>query len=150
MASAEDAIEFIRVPHGSKLYRASLRLREEVLRAPLGLVLTDDELADDASRQHFSAVADGDVVGCVALKPLGSHALQLRQMAVSEGRRGMRIGARLLEIAEAWARGQGYRRIVLNARIGAEGFYAKFGYAPEGEPFEENTLPHIRMTKRLG
>jgi predicted GNAT family N-acyltransferase len=70
-------------------------------------------------------------------------------MAVAEDRRRERIGARLLAHAEEWARGEGYRLIVLNARLGAEGFYARFGYLAQGEPFEENTVPHVRMTKRL-
>ena len=39
--------------------------------------------------------------------------------------------------------------VILNARIGAEGFYARHGYVAQGEPFEENTVPHIRMTKRI-
>jgi ElaA protein len=39
--------------------------------------------------------------------------------------------------------------MVLNARLGAEGFYARYGYQAEGEPFDENTVPHIRMTKAL-
>jgi predicted GNAT family N-acyltransferase len=39
--------------------------------------------------------------------------------------------------------------MVLNARMGAEGFYARFGYQAHGEPFDENTIPHIGMTKRL-
>ena len=34
--------------------------------------------------------------------------------------------------------------IILNARIGAEAFYKKHGHATEGEPFDENTIPHIR------
>jgi predicted GNAT family N-acyltransferase len=38
---------------------------------------------------------------------------------------------------------------VLHARTGAEGFYLRLGYAKEGEPFEENTIPHIRMVKWL-
>ena len=38
--------------------------------------------------------------------------------------------------------------IILNARIGVEGFYRRHGYRAEGEPFDENTIPHIRMTKR--
>jgi predicted GNAT family N-acyltransferase len=145
----EDRVGLVKVAYGSELYDGCVALREEVLRAPLGLALSADELADDAVREHFCAVADGNVVGSVSLKPLGLQGLQLRQMAVSEARRGMRIGARLLEIAEVWARDQGFFLIVLNARMGAEGFYAKFGYRSEGEPFEENTIPHIRMTKRL-
>jgi predicted GNAT family N-acyltransferase len=32
----------------------------------------------------------------------------------------------------------------------AEGFYARFNYLAQGEPFDENTIPHIRMSKRLG
>ena len=46
-------------------------------------------------------------------------------------------------------KGEGFKRIVLNARLGAEGFYARFGYQAEGEPFDENTIPHIRMSKDL-
>jgi hypothetical protein len=28
--------------------------------------------------------------------------------------------------------------MVLNARLGAEGFYAAYGYLAEGKPFDEN------------
>ena len=80
---------------------------------------------------------------------LDGKTLQLRQMAVAEDRRRERIGARLLAQAEEWARSEGYRHIVLHARLGAEGFYAKYGYLAEGEPFDENTIPHVRMSKRL-
>jgi predicted GNAT family N-acyltransferase len=89
------------------------------------------------------------VIGSVSLKPLDRESLQLRQMAVAEDRRREKIGARLLASAEDWARGENYRLIVLNARLGAEGFYARFGYVTQGEPFDENTIPHIRMTKLL-
>ena len=136
----EDGILVVAAPYGSDLYRQALVLREAILRQPLGLTLDEEERSDDALRQHFCAVAGGKVVGSVSLRPLGPHTLQLRQMAVGETRRGMRIGARLLEIAEVWARDQGFFLIVLNARMGAEGFYAKFGYRSEGEPFEENTI----------
>ena len=145
----EDGILVAEAPCGSHLYRLSLALREAILRQPLGLTLDEEERADDALRQHFCAVAHGAVVGSVSLKPLDSETLQLRQMAVAEDRRRERIGARLLARAEEWARGEGYHLIVLNARLGAEGFYARFGYLAQGEPFDENTVPHIRTAKRL-
>ena len=126
-----------------------MALREAVLRAPLGLSLTEEEQADDALRQHFCAASHGAVVGSVSLKPLDRDTLQLRQMAVAEDRRRERIGALLLARAEHWARGEGYRLMVLNARLGAEGFYARFGYLAQGDPFDENNVPHIRMTKFL-
>ena len=145
----EDGICVVEAPYGSDLYRRALALREAILRTPLGLALTEEELADDARRQHFCATSHGAVVGTVSLKPLGRDTVQLRQMAVAEERRRERIGAELLARAEDWARAAGFRLMVLNARLGAEGFYARFGYLAEGEPFDENTIPHIRMTKPL-
>ena len=70
-------------------------------------------------------------------------------MAVAEAWRDAKIGARLVARAEAWALETGVEAIVLHARIGAEGFYGKLGYAPEGEIFEESTVPHIEMRKPL-
>jgi len=145
----QDGIRVVDAPYGSDLYRRALALREAILRSPLGLRLTAEELADDALRQHFCAMSHGAVVGSVSLKPLDRETVQLRQMAVAEERRRARIGAALLASAEDWARETGYRLMVLNARLGAEGFYARFGYLAEGEPFDENTIPHIRMTKPL-
>jgi len=145
----EDGMQVVAAPYGSALYRRALTLREAVLREPLGLTLTGDELADDALRQHFCAISHGAVVGSVSLKPLDRDTLQLRQMAVTEDRRRERIGARLLACAEHWARAEGYTLMILNARLGAEGFYARFGYRAQGDPFDENSVPHIRMTKLL-
>jgi predicted GNAT family N-acyltransferase len=145
----ENGISIVEAPLGSDVYRQSLFLRETVLRTPLGLHLSEEELEDDALRRHFCALSRGAVVASVSLKPLDSETLQLRQMAVAEDRRRERIGAELLERAEAFAKSEGFKRIVLNARRGAEGFYARFGYIASGEPFDENTIPHIRMTKDL-
>ena len=147
---SETDIAVIEAVFGSDLYRQSLRLREAILRAPLGLTLTQEELADDVTRQHFCAIFQGIAVGTVSLKPLDEATLQLKQMAVAEDRRRVWIGARLLTHAEGWGRGAGFRLMVLHARIGADGFYARFGYLAEGQPFEENTLPHVKMSKPLG
>lgn len=148
-AGGEGWVVVVEAPLGSELYRKSLALRKAVLRQPLGLHVSELELEDDARRQHFCAASHGAVVGSVSLKPLDAETVQLKQMAVAEDRRRERIGAQLLDHAERFAQGEGFRMIVLNARLGAEGFYARYGYAAEGEPFDENTIPHIRMTKRV-
>ena len=102
------------------------------------------------SRASIFAPFQGIAVGTVSLKPLDEATLQLKQMAVAEDRRRKWIGARLLTHAEGWGSGAGFRLMVLHARIGADGFYARFGYLAEGETFEENTLPHVKMSKPLG
>lgn len=86
MPRSEDSIALMPAPYGSELYRASLKLRDEVLRQPLGLTLTAEELADDAFRTHFCAVADGAVVGSVSLRPVDQQTLQFKQMAVAQPR----------------------------------------------------------------
>ncbi len=148
MADEAD-IAVIEAPLGSDLYRQALRLREAVLRQPLGLTVTEEELADDTMRQHFCAISYGLVIGTVSLRPLDEATLQLKQMAVAEDRRREGVGERLLDHAEGWARSAGFLLMVLNARMGAEGFYARFGYQASGEPFDENTIPHITMSKAL-
>ena len=122
-------------------------LREAILRRPIGLVVTAEELADD-ERAAFLRDVPRPVVGSVSLKPLGETASTQAdggggRAAAGEGRAGS------CSHAEGWARGRGFRLMVLNARLGAEGFYARYGYLAQGEPFDENTVPHIRMTKRL-
>jgi hypothetical protein len=48
-ASDENGITIVEAPFGSDVYRQSLVLREAVLRTPLGLHLTAEELADAPS-----------------------------------------------------------------------------------------------------
>ena len=52
-----DEIALAEAPYGSELYAECLRLREAILRKPLGLTLSPKELADDVSRRHFCAVS---------------------------------------------------------------------------------------------
>ena len=92
----DDAIHLSEAPYGSALYAQALRLREAILRKPLGLTLSAEELADDAHRRHFCATLNGSVVGSVSFKRLGAHTLQLKQMAVADGKQGEGIGSRLL------------------------------------------------------
>lgn len=136
-------------PLGSGLYRDALRLREHILRRPLGLTVSAEELADDTMRQHFCAVDCGVVVGTVSLRPLDETTLHLKQMAVAEQKRDARVGSQLVTHAEHWGASAGFRLMVAHARVGAEGFYLKQGYAQEGDAFFEQTIPHMRVTKRL-
>ena len=48
-------------------------------------------------------------------------------------------------IAEAGRRGM--RRLALSAQTHALGFYAGFGFEPEGEVYEEAGLPHQAMRR---
>ena len=40
-------------------------------------------------------------------------------------------------------------RVSLNAQTQAQDFYAKFGFQPVGEPFDEEGIPHVTMELKL-
>jgi N-acetylglutamate synthase-like GNAT family acetyltransferase len=138
------------IPYGSPFYASSLRLREEVLRKPIGMALRPQDTVDEENQIHVAALDEsGAVVGTALLKPCGSKTFKLRQMAVADPLRGRGLGARLMRAAEAEARAAGAEEVFMVARLVAEGFYAKLGYSREGETFIEVGLPSVIMRKRL-
>jgi predicted GNAT family N-acyltransferase len=147
--SEEPTVLIFEAPLGSDLYAQAVHLREAILREPLGLNVSPEERLDDTTRQHFCAVTFGRVVGTVSLHPFDEVTLHLKPMAVSEAERNARVGAKLLGHAETWGTQAGFRVMIADARVGAEGFYLKFGYAQEGAPFQKHTIPHVRVIKRL-
>jgi predicted GNAT family N-acyltransferase len=134
---------------GTLEYEAALQLREEVLRAPLELPLSNDDLADESLCAHLGGFDEGRLVAILLLKPLNQHTVKMRQVAVQPGLQGRGIGAKLVAFAEAFARERGYKTMIAHARAAAVEFYRGLGYATSGEPFIETTIPHILVSKSL-
>lgn len=138
------------VEYGSDDYRRILDMRYAILRAPLGLDWSREDLAAEAEELHFGLFDDDDaLVACVVIRLLGAETAKLRQMAVAEQHRGRGEGRQLLEDVEAALRPRGIRRIEMDARKTAIGFYAKSGYTIEGGEFIQVTIPHFRMVKAI-
>jgi predicted GNAT family N-acyltransferase len=124
-------------------------LRQAVLRKPLGLSLLDEDLSGEAAEHILVAMLDGEVIGCVLLQPVTAHELKLRQMAVNPYHQGRGIGTAIVKAALALAHAEGYKVMTLHARSPAVPFYAKEGFAAEGELFTEVGIPHQAMIKQL-
>ncbi len=138
------------VPHLSPAYALCVALRRDVLRKPLGLEFTVDQLAAESGSLHLAAFDEDVLVGCLMLTPKGKDTIQMRQVAVRPDHQGKGLGAAMVRESEAAARFHNYKRMVLNARETAVPFYLKLGYKVVGEPFVEVGLPHRRMEKVLG
>jgi len=136
------------VQYGSDGYRDILSMRDRLLRAPLGLTWSEADLAGEAEQLHFGLFDEsGTLIACVVVKPLDDNTAKVRQMAVDEPRRGIGAGSRLLGGVEEILRQRDFRRIEMDARDTAVGFYRKLGYEVEGGEFTQVTIPHFRMTK---
>jgi len=137
------------IDHGSKEYEQIIQLRFSVMREPLGLGFTKEELDKEKENIHIGAFEDDELLGCCMLAKVDGETLQLRQMAVKNNLQRKGIGGSILSFAENLSRDKGYRKIMMHARDTAVGFYEKFGYIVTGEPFTEINLPHRIMEKNL-
>lgn len=135
--------------HGSSEYQQMVNLRNEILRKPLGLQFTQEELDREKDEILIGAFEDDQMLGCCMLVRETDTECRLRQMAVQNTLRGKGVGSALMNFAENIARDRGFKKIIMHARASALGFYQKLGYIVKGEEFIEITLPHYIMEKPL-
>lgn len=74
---------------------------------------------------------------------------KIGRMAVHKVLRGCGVGEKVLRALAAAAQERGDRQLVLHAQRTAQAFYAKLGFQPQGEPFEEAGIPHQEMVATL-
>ena len=137
------------IDHGTREYEQMVALRYQILRQPLGLGFTEEELQAEKDNILIAAFDDDNMLGCCMLTSINNQTLKIRQMAVQNNLQGKGIGASLMSFVENLARDKGYRNLVMHARDTAIGFYEKFGYKVLGEQFIEVGLPHHLMAKSL-
>jgi N-acetylglutamate synthase-like GNAT family acetyltransferase len=137
------------VEHGSHDYWATVELRDSILRKPLGLQFSPKELETEKDCHHLACYLGDRLIGCLVLQPFGERDVRMKQVAIVSDLQHQGIGTALVEQSEAVARGLGFRRMFLHARETAVPFYERLGYSGIGDRFEEVTIPHWVMEKRL-
>lgn len=144
-------MEYNLIQHGTDAYDASLKLRHEMLREPLGMDLFDgsyDDLSQESRYYHFGAFDDtGELVASVIGIPTATHEVRLKQMVVAESYQNQGVGKRLFMAFEAYLLNLGFQVFILHSRMSAHGFYLNMGYAILGNEFQEVGLPHYKMSK---
>ena len=137
------------IDHGTKEYHQMVDLRLEILRKPLNLRFTKEELENEKQDILIGAFEEDKILGCCLLTRIDDNSVRLRQMAVQNNLQGKGIGASMLNYAENIARDHGFKNMVMHARKPVIGFYEKLGYKVTSSEFEEITIPHHVMEKAL-
>ena len=137
------------IDHGSDEYRQMIKLRDDILRKPLGLGFSPQELEKEKDNMLIGAFEDDDMLGCCMLVEENPETVRLRQMAVLNDLQGKGIGRALMNFAENLGRDSGYKIMSMHARKNAVGFYEKMGYKVTSDEFTEITIPHFVMEKKL-
>ena len=133
------------IDYGTTEYQQMLNLRYEILRKPLGINFTKEELEQEKNDILIAAFEDEKMLGCCFLSRVDNDVVRLRQMAVNSGLQGKGIGRVLMVFAENIARDRGYKRLTMHARKSAVGFYEKNGYTVCSDEFEEVTIPQVKL-----
>ncbi|MAI34189.1 MAG: hypothetical protein CBE00_08720 [Planctomycetaceae bacterium TMED240] len=143
-------MEFVEIDWNSNLYSQEIELRDRLLRAPLGLAFSSEELAAESSELHFALVDEEQVRACAVIVPLSADLAKLRQMAVHENYQRQGLGSSLIHQIELALQRRGFPKIELNAREEAVAFYQGLGYQTVGDRFMEVGIPHWKMHHELG
>ncbi len=142
-------IDIKEIDYGSKEYKDELELRNKTLRLPLGLDIYDEDLKGEKQDKHIGAFLKGKLVGVLILTRIDEDIVRMRQVAVHDSLRSRGIGRMLVEYAEDLSGSEGYKEIMLHARLTVTDFYKKLGYEISSERFTEVMIPHVEMKKKL-
>lgn len=134
-------------PHEEAVGALIVGIQRDEFQIPITLVDQPDlqkipEFYQRGAGNFWVAVAEGEVVGTVALLDLGNHQGALRKMFVHANYRGAAHGvsARLLETLLEWARARGVKEVYLGTTEkfrAAHRFYERNGF----QEVPDNQLP---------
>ncbi len=139
---------FKEIAHKSQEWTAAVKLREKILREPLGSSFTEQELEEEKYHFQIAGFIDDTIVGTAVLVPEG-NAMKMQRVAVTETFRGKNIGSEMMVFCEQFAKDRKSKLIYCHARDSAVNFYIKNGYEGIGDYFDEDGIPHLMMRKEL-
>lgn len=143
------SLRFEVIPYNTLWYRQMVHLRYEVLRRPLGLSFTVEQLVAESEQLHLACFDNGGLVACLILQLDKPELIKMRQVAVVSSLQGQGIGTKLCLFAEQIAIEKGAKMLYCHARKTAVRFYEKMGYSCIGNQFEEVGIAHYYMQKAL-
>ncbi len=134
---------------GEALREKAFALRHAVFVEEQHVPVELERDESDAGAVHVVALLGDRCVGTGRLVVQAGGVGRVGRMAVEPAFRRRGVGDLVLLALEDHARATGLREIELHAQCYVERFYAKHGYAREGEVFEEAGIEHVVMKKRL-
>lgn len=137
------------IDYGTADYQKMVKMRDEILRKPLGQSFSNTELEEEKNNLLIGAFEDDQMLGCCMIVENNPKKAQLRQIAVLNNLQGKGIGRALVLFAENLARDHGYKILCMDARKNTVHFFEKMGYKVTSDEFIKLTIPHLKMEKEL-
>lgn len=145
---SEESIHFKVIEYGGEEYKRSLAQREELLRKPLGLSSSPEELDLEKDHVHIAGFLGQELCATAVLSP-EANGMKLQRVTIKPPLQNRGIGTALLKFCESYARECGFRFFYCYAWETAIPFYLKNRYSPIEEPFNKDGVLHQKMRKVL-
>lgn len=101
------------------------------------------------NNRHILGWRDGELVACARLLEEANGAVSIGRVIVAPQARGEKLGYQLMEQAlAACERHWPGAALQLGAQAHLEAFYARFGFQPVTDIYDEDGIPHIGMARR--
>lgn len=126
---------------------AARQIREAVFCIEQGISAEDEWDGEDPACEHFLVMKGDAPIATGRVRPYGEGVFKIERIAVLKPHRGSGAGAFVMQAILMHMEKQA-QTLVLNAQAGVENFYLKLGFVPEGAPFDEAGIRHMRMVKR--
>ena len=103
---------------------------------------------DHQDAVHFLGRIDKELVSVARVCLIGSVA-KIQRMAVLKRYRGRKLGKNMMKFMIDHIRSEKMAsEIALDAQTYAQAFYAKLGFEPVGDEFDDAGIPHIHMVRK--
>lgn len=147
---AGEPVVQLRTGSWAQMESDAMRVRVEVFVEEQQIPLDMERDPADAESLHLVAYNRlGQPVATGRLLPAQGGTARIGRMAVKRVLRHASLGSQVLTALIAAARDRGDQQVLVHAQQAATGFYARIGFKPQGEGFEEDGLPHIEMVQAL-
>lgn len=137
---------FKEIAYNSPEWTKAVRLREKILREPLGSKFTNEELEAEKNHIQIAGFLNNYLVATAVLVQEADK-MKMQRVVVSESLRNQNIGSEMMSYCEKIAIERNISVIYCHARDSAVNFYLKNHYESEGEYFDEDGIPHLKMRK---
>jgi predicted GNAT family N-acyltransferase len=140
--------QFKKIEFDSIDYWKIVMLRERILRLPLNLRFSWEELMREKENLNFGIEHENKWIATTQFIKEGRK-FKMRQVAVDKKWQSKKVGSYLLESAEGYISKYDPEMIYCHARDTAVDFYINNGYKVIGEMFIEVNIPHYLMEKKF-
>lgn len=124
-------------------------IRRSVFQIGQGVEPALDFDGQDETSEQIIAYVDNQPVGTARIRYLDNKTAKIERLAVLSTARGQGIGKKIMQTAIDVIAKKDVQEVLIHAQEYIKGLHQQLGFEQEGERFEEATIPHVKMRKKL-